>query len=928
MLRIQRLTRSSNSVLSTRRLYHDKGVFGYRVPKEYKMPDYTESELASRKDGGSLLRMVQAYRTHGHRGAHLDPLDIMQREAVLALKPERYGITDTKQVHPLAGILHVTESKQDPSAKQEADTETIINHLNSVYCGNIAYEFMHSPSASERRWWYHALESWNKPQLTEDQKKRIHQLLTKSETFDHFLAKKFPNVKRYGLEGGESMMVALDRLFSLSAKAGVEDVVIGMPHRGRLNLLCDLLEYPQAALFSKMKGNSELPKGTFGSGDVISHLVNNPDLTYDGKPLHVSLLHNPSHLEAINPVAMGKARAKQTDLLSKADDSCNLGDRVMCVQIHGDAAFSGQGIVTESLCLSNLPHYSSGGSIHIVVNNQLGYTTPAQNARSSAYCSDIGKMINVPVVHVNGDHPEDVARAMDVVFEYRNKFRKDIILDLMCYRRWGHNELDEPGFTQPNMYNTIRHRTSVPKLYEQKLLDEKTFGSAAEAESVRSAQIEALESSLKASETYVPDDSAHLQGNWKSMTHPTTGSQAAVDTGVDSALLSAIGRQSVTPPSSVKVHQRLKKYHIDARLKKIDQGKGLDWATAEAMAFGSLLKEGYGVRISGQDVGRGTFSQRHAMFVCQDTESAVIPLNEMEAGQGLLEVANSPLSEFAVMGFEYGMSIESPKNLVIWEAQFGDFFNGAQIILDTFISSGEEKWLRQSGMVLLLPHGQDGAGPEHSSSRIERFLQMSNAPFNVDETYHSPPNWHVVNCTTPSQYFHVLRRQMARKFRKPLVVISPKSLLKSPLAVSSFEDMAPGTSFKPVLEDPTTNNPDMVEKVVFVSGKLYYDLAKEKSERGLDERVALVRIEELCPFPRDQIKQEIEKYEHAGEFVWCQEEPQNAGAYSFMAPRLAQLLPQKMIGYVGRSPLSAPAIANGPLFRKQQTQLIQEAIDI
>ncbi|KAI9028944.1 oxoglutarate dehydrogenase, E1 component [Phycomyces nitens] len=724
MLRFQRLAKSSKSVLSTRRLYHDKGVYGYRIPKEYKMPDYTESELASRKEGGSLLRMVQAYRTHGHRGAHLDPLDIMQREAVLALKPERYGITDSKQVHPLAGILHVTESKQDSSAKQEADTETIINHLNSVYCGNIAYEFMHSPSASERRWWYHAVESWNKPQLTKDQKRRIHQLLTKSETFDHFLAKKFPNVKRYGLEGGESMMVALDRLFSLSAKAGVEDVVVGMPHRGRLNLLCDLLEYPQAALFSKMKGNTELPKDTFGSGDVISHLINNPDLMYDGKPLHVSLLHNPSHLEAINPVAMGKARAKQTDLLSKADDSCNLGDRVMCVQIHGDAAFSGQGIVTESLCLSNLPHYSSGGSIHIVVNNQLGYTTPAQNARSSAYCSDIGKMINVPVVHVNGDYPEDVARAMDVVFEYRNKFRKDIILDLMCYRRWGHNELDEPGFTQPNMYNTIRHRTSVPKLYEQKLLDEKVLASEEEAESVRKAQTEALENSLKASETYTPNESVHLQNNWKSMDHPTTGRQEVVDTGVASDLLAAIGRQSVTPPGSVKVHPRLKKYHMDSRLKKIDQGKGLDWATAEAMAFGSLLKEGYGVRISGQDVGRGTFSQRHAMFVCQETEAAVIPLNEMEAGQGFLEVANSPLSEFAVMGFEYGMSIESPKNLVIWEAQFGDFFNGAQIILDTFISSGEEKWLRQSGMVLLLPHGQDGAGPEHSSSRIERFLQV------------------------------------------------------------------------------------------------------------------------------------------------------------------------------------------------------------
>ncbi|KAI7865022.1 oxoglutarate dehydrogenase, E1 component [Spinellus fusiger] len=766
-----------------RRLYHDTGVYGYRVPKEYKLPDYTETELANRREGGSLLRMVQAYRTYGHRDAHLDPLEITEREVVLALKPERYGMTDKKQVHSLAGILHVSDAT-DKGAKQEADTETILQHLKASYCGKIAYEFMHLPSASERRWWYHAVESWKKPPLTSGHKKRIHELLMKSETFDQFLAKKFPNVKRYGLEGAESMMVALDRLFELSAKEGVQDIVVGMPHRGRLNLLCDLLEYPHAALFSKMKGKSELPEGTFGSGDVISHLTNNPDLTYDGHSVNVSLLHNPSHLEAVNPVAMGKARAKQTDLLVSAGDNCHLGDRVMCVQIHGDAAFSGQGVVTESLCLSNLPHYSSGGSVHIVVNNQLGYTTPAQNARSSTYCSDIGKMINVPVVHVNGDHPEDVARAMDVVFEYRNRFRKDIILDLMCYRRWGHNELDEPGFTQPTMYNKIRDRTSVPRMYEEKLLSEKTLVPS-DIEAVRNAQLQVLNKGLQEAADYTVPSTVHLQGAWKGIVHPVKGHQQVIDTGVAADVLEAIGLASVTP-KGIKVHPRLKKYHIDSRLKKLEQKKGLDWATAEALAFGSLLKEGHGVRISGQDVGRGTFSQRHAMFVCQDTENAVIPLNEMGGQQRLLEVANSPLSEFAVMGFEYGMSIETPKNLVIWEAQFGDFFNGAQIILDTFLSSGEEKWLRQSGLVLLLPHGQDGAGPEHSSSRVERFLQM---------------------------------------------------------AVSSLDEMTPGTHFKPILEDPTIVNNDSVEEVVFVSGKLYYDLAKEKMAQQLTDRIALIRVE-------------------------------------------------------------------------------------
>ncbi|ORZ14017.1 dehydrogenase E1 and transketolase domain-containing protein 1 [Absidia repens] len=884
-------------------------------------------------ENGSLLRMVQAYRTHGHRGAQLDPLDFMKREEVLALKPERYGLTDDGKVYNVAGILHVSESKQDPSAKEEADFKTILNHLNATYCGNIAYEFMHIPSASERRWWYNAVESWNKPQLSTDEKKRIHQLLSQSESFDHFLAKKFPNLKRYGLEGAESMMVALDRLFGLSAKAGVSDLIVGMPHRGRLNLLCDLLEYPHEALFHKMKGQSELPEDTFHSADVISHLVNNPNLTYDGKSLHVSLLSNPSHLEAINPVAMGKARAKQTELLSSiettGDDACSLGDRVMCVQLHGDAAFAGQGVVMESLCMSNLPHYSSGGSVHIVVNNQLGYTTPAQNARSSAYCSDIGKMINVPVVHVNGDHPEDVARAMDVVFEYRNKFKKDIILDLMCYRRWGHNELDEPAFTQPQMYDNIRLRTSVPKLYEEKLCQEQIL-TADEITKLRKDQQDELTSHLKNSSSYKPDSSYHLQGNWKGLEHIVKGQSEQIDTGLDRETLVRVGKQSVTAPEGVRVHSRLKKYHIDARLKKLDNGSGLDWATAEALAFGSLLEEGHGIRISGQDVGRGTFSQRHAMFVCQDTEDTVIPLNEInknkENSQGFLEVANSPLNEFAVLGFEYGMSIETPKRLVLWEAQFGDFFNGAQIAIDTFISSGEEKWLRQSGLVMLLPHGQDGAGPEHSSSRVERFLQMSNDPYNVDDAYATPANWHVVNCTTPAQYYHVLRRQMHRPYRKPLVVISPKNLLKSPLAVSTLEEMQPGTHFQPVLTDPTTSDPEQVDKVVFVSGKLYYDLQKEKNDRGLNDRVALIRVEELCPFPKDQIKDELEKYRYATEFVWCQEEPENAGAYSFMAPRLSQMIPHHKLEYVGRKPLSAPAIAIPPVFKEQQTKLVKDAL--
>ncbi|SAM06364.1 hypothetical protein [Absidia glauca] len=815
MLRLHQLKSKTHRTpllgrLQGQRLYHDNNIYGYRAPKPYAMPDYTQTELNNRMDNGSLLRMVQAYRTHGHRGAQLDPLDFMKREEVLALKPERYGLTDESKMYNISGkarvnmvcksswllitgrliflgILHVSESKQDPSAKEEADFKTILSHLNATYCGNIAYEFMHLPSASERRWWYHAVESWNKPQLSVDEKKRIHHLLSQSESFDHFLAKKFPNLKRYGLEGAESMMVALDRLFGLSAKAGVSDLIVGMPHRGRLNLLCDLLEYPHEALFHKMKGQSELPENTFHSADVISHLTNNPDLKYDGHPLHVALLSNPSHLEAINP---------------------------------------------------------------------------------------------------------------------------DIILDLMCYRRWGHNELDEPAFTQPRMYDNIRLRTSVPKLYEEKLCQEQVL-TTDDITKIREQQQDALAARLKKSDDYKPSPSYHLEGNWKGIEHIVKGQSEQIDTGLDRDTLVRVGKQSVTAPEGIRVHPRLEKYHIGSRLKKLEQGTGLDWATAEALAFGSLLEEGHGIRISGQDVGRGTFSQRHAMFVCQDTEDAVIPLNEINKNnansQGFLEVANSPLNEFAVLGFEYGMSIETPKRLVIWEAQFGDFFNGAQIALDTFVSSGEEKWLRQSGLVLLLPHGQDGAGPEHSSSRVERFLQMSNDPYNVDDAYTTPPNWHVVNCTTPAQYYHVLRRQ---------------------LAVSSLEDMQTGTQFQPVLTDPTTSDPEQVDKVVFVSGKLYYDLQKEKIDRGLNDRVALIRIEELCPFPKDQIKDELDKYRYATEFVWCQEEPENAGAYGFMAPRLSQMIPHHKLEYVGRKPLSAPAIAIPPVFKAQQSNLIKDAVNM
>ncbi|KAI1316028.1 hypothetical protein EDD11_010492 [Mortierella claussenii] len=908
------------------RAYHDDGAYGYRVPKIYSMPDYNPEELANRVENANLLRLVIGYRTHGHRNANLDPLDIVKRENVPALSAERYALNDESKVYNLSGILHVNKSKSNTDAKDEAALKTILAHLEKSYCGNIAYEFMHIPNASERRWFAHEVESYTKPPITPDDKQRIFELLTKSEVFDHFMGKKFAQVKRYGLEGAESMMVALDALFQTASKAGVTEAVLGMPHRGRLNLLTDLMQYNPTALFSKVKGNPEFPANLPATGDVLSHIANSPKLDYgEAEPLHISMLHNPSHLEAVNPVAMGKARAKQMDLIANSSPECQLGDKVMCVQLHGDAAFTGQGVVMESLGLSNLPHFTSGGSIHIVVNNQIGYTTPAQNARSSVYSSDIGKMINAPVIHVNGDHPEDVVHAMRLAFEYRNKFRKDVILDLIAYRRWGHNELDEPAFTQPLMYNNIRARKSVPKLYEEKLLAENILTKTA-IDEFRQDYFEKLEDDFSEIDSFKPE-ADHLQEKWKGMILPTE-TVSKIDTGIDQETMKKIGQASVATPNDFVIHPRLEKFHVKSRLDKLKGGQKIDWATAEAIAFGSLLMEGFDVRICGQDVGRGTFSQRHAMLVDQKTERVHIPLNALSETQGHLEVANSSLSELAVLGFETGMSYETPKMLNIWEAQFGDFFNSAQVTIDTYVASAETKWLRQSGLVMLLPHGYDGAGPEHSSCRIERWLQMTSDTFDVtNPEIKRNTNMHIVNPTTPAQYFHLLRRQMKRNFRKPLIVVGPKTLLRLPTATSVLADMAEGTTFEPVLGDSKTEqDPSSVERVLFVSGKLYYDLVKERETKGADDKVAIVRVEELSPFPKDGLKQQIETYSDAKEFTWIQEEPQNGGAYSFMEPRIRQLLPEsKSLGYIGRDPSAAPATGIAVVHRKESADILAKA---
>ncbi|KAG9489910.1 hypothetical protein GDO78_005691 [Eleutherodactylus coqui] len=683
------------------------------------------------------------------------------------------------------------------------------------------------------------------------------------EEFDHFLSTKFSTVKRYGGEGAESMMGFFYEMFKVCSFSEVTDVVIGMPHRGRLNLLAGLLKFPPEVMFRKMRGLSEFPGNSQAIGDVLSHLTSSVDLDFgSNKTLHVTLLPNPSHLEAINPVAVGKTRARQQSLLEgdySSDSSAQPGDKVVCLQVHGDASFSGQGIVAETFTISYLPHYRIGGSIHLIVNNQLGFTTPSDRGRSSLYSSDIGKIVGSAVIHVNGDCPEEVVKATRLAVEYQRLFRKEVIVDLLCYRQWGHNELDEPFFTNPAIYKIIRSRKSVPDVYAENLISDGLL-TAEEVGNIKTTFYSKLNDHLANMTLYTPPPT-NLQDNWSDMVEPSARI-TTWDTGIPADLLKFIGAKSVEVPEEIKMHSHLLKTYAQSRIQKLQEGTKLDWATAEALAFGSLLCQGFHIRLSGQDVGRGTFSQRHAMVVCQETNDTYVPLNHIMSDQkGFLEVSNSALSEEAVLGFEYGMSIESPKLLPIWEAQFGDFFNGAQIIFDTFISGGEAKWLLQSGIVILLPHGYDGAGPEHSSCRIERFLQMCDSTEGGVDC--DTVNMCIVHPTTPAQYFHLLRRQMIRNFRKPLIVASPKMLLRYQAAVSSLEDMAPGSTFKPVIGDLAAD-PKSVSTVILCSGKHYYALAKRKETLGeKGHTFAIIRLEELCPFPLESLQHEMGKYPKA-----------------------------------------------------------------
>ncbi|XP_060932679.1 2-oxoadipate dehydrogenase complex component E1 [Limanda limanda] len=887
-----------------RRHYHtERGVYGYR-------PKHSEQELPGtelNQDHG-VARLVEAYRAHGHKAAKINPL-LPVSESVPEINLLRGSMTGPLNT---SGLRHF--------GKAEASLEELQAYLEEAYCGHLSVETSQLSTLEEREWFADRFEELKRKSFSPEERRQLAEVMLESQELDHFLATKFATVKRYGGEGAESMMGFFYELFNQSAHSGVTDIVIGMPHRGRLNLLIGLLEFPPELMFRKMRGLSEFPDSSPAIGDVLSHLTSSVKLDLGaGNPLHVTMLPNPSHLEAINPVAQGKTRARQ-QLRKEGDyspeDSAQPGDQVICLQVHGDGSVAGQGIVTETLTLSNLPHYRVGGSIHLIVNNQVGFTTPSERGRSSMYCSDVGKMVNSAVIHVNGDDAEEVLRATRLALEYQRRYRKDVILDLICYRQWGHNELDEPFFTNPAIYKIIRSRKSIPDSYSDKLISEGLM-TEAEREQIKSKHYSMLNDKLASTTLYTPPPT-NLQGRWADLVEPQERI-TTWDTGVPVPLLQFVGAKSVTISEPFQMHSHLGKTHAQARLHKLDEGTKLDWSTAEALAFGSLLSQGFNIRISGQDVGRGTFSQRHAMVVCQESNDMYIPLNHISPQQtAFLEVCNSPLSEEAVLGFEYGMSIAQPKLLPIWEAQFGDFFNGAQIIFDTFISGGEAKWLLQSGMVILLPHGYDGAGPEHSSCHMERFLQLCDSKMEGVDS--DTVNMAVVNPTTPAQYFHLLRRQMIRNFRKPLIVVGPKTLLRFSGAVSSLTELAPGTSFKPVIGD-TSASAESVQRVVLCSGKHYYALLKQREASAANQNTALIRVEELCPFPLGALQQELNKYPNAKEFVWSQEEPQNMGPWSFVAPRFENQLACKL-RCVSRPALPTPAVGIGTLHHQQQEAIL------
>jgi 2-oxoglutarate dehydrogenase E1 component len=831
-------------------------------------PPGEREALAAARDTLAARMLIRNYRTRGHLAAKLDPLKLVERREHPELRPKTYGFAKSDYDRPIyiGGVFGL----------EFATLREILDILRRTYSGHIGVEYMHISDPEQRSWIQERIEG-REAGFTTKGKTAILKKLIEAETFEHFLDVKYTGTKRFGLDGGESMVPALEQIIKRGGQLGVNEIVIGMPHRGRLNVLANVMAKPYRAIFNEFRGGSAHPDDVEGSGDVKYHLGASSDREFDLNRVHLSLTANPSHLEIVDPVVLGKVRAKQDQREDRERKE------VLPLLLHGDAAFAGQGVVAECLGLSGLRGHRTGGSLHFIVNNQIGFTTAPRFSRSSPYPSDVAKMIDAPIFHVNGDDPEAVVYVAKVATEFRQRFGKPVVIDMFCYRRHGHNEADEPAFTQPLMYARIAEHPSVVEVYSRRLIDEGLL-TREEVDAMQAEFRAFLEEEFAAGDSYRPNRADWLDGRWSGIGHAEEGARRG-DTGVDLERLREVGRRITSFPKSFTTHKTIARI-MAARRKMIDEGVGIDWATAETLAFGTLLVEGYRVRLSGQDSERGTFSQRHAVLMDQESEKKYTPLKHVAKDQARFEVVNSMLSEEAVLGFEYGYSLAEPNALVLWEAQFGDFANGAQVIIDQFISSGERKWLRMSGLGLLLPHGYEGQGPEHSSARLERYLQLC-----------AEDNWQIANCTTPANYFHILRRQLHRQFRKPLVLMTPKSLLRHKRVVSTLAQFGPGSSFHRLLWDDAQFLSDQaiklvpddaIRRVVISSGKVYYDLYEEREKRGLDD-VYLLRIEQLYPFPARALIHELGRFRDA-EMVWCQEEPKNMGAWSFIEPNLEWVL--------------------------------------
>jgi 2-oxoglutarate dehydrogenase E1 component len=859
------------------------------------------------RDSVRALMLIRAYRMRGHFHAKLDPLGIEAPRDREELDPRSYGFTEADFDRKIF-LDHVL-------GLEYGTLREIVAICERTYCQTLGVEFMHITNAAQKAWIQERIEGPDKEiSFTREGRRAILNKLVEAEGFEKFCDLKFTGTKRFGLDGAESLIPALEQIIKRGGNLGVKEVVVGMPHRGRLNVLTQVMGKPHRALFHEFKGGSANPDAVEGSGDVKYHLGASSDREFDNNRIHLSLTANPSHLEIVDPVVLGKVRAKQDQHGDPPDQRIS----VLPLLMHGDAAFAGQGVVAECFSLSDLKGYRTGGSLHFIVNNQIGFTTYPRYSRSSPYPSDVAKMIDAPIFHVNGDDPEAVVFAAKVAIEFRQKFHKPVVIDMFCYRRHGHNEGDEPAFTQPVMYKRIASHPSTLEIYAKRLIAEGVM-TEGEVEKAKADWRARLDAEFEAGAGYKPNKADWLDGKWAGFKSADQEEDARRGvTGVDVAVLKDISRKITKVPDGFRVHRTIQRF-LDNRAKAIDSGIGIDWATGEALAICTLLQEGHHVRLSGQDSERGTFSQRHSVLIDQEDESRYTPFNHLGGDQGHFEVINSLLSEEAVLGFEYGYSLAEPNALAMWEAQFGDFANGAQVLFDQFISSGERKWLRMSGLVCLLPHGYEGQGPEHSSARLERFLQMC-----------AEDNMQVVYPTTPANYFHALRRQLHREIRKPLILMTPKSLLRHKRAVSRLDELGRDTTFHRILYDDAQMQPDektrlvsddKIRRIVLCSGKVYYDLYEEREKRGIDD-IYLMRVEQLYPVPLKALVAELGRFKNA-ELVWCQEEPRNMGAWHFIEPYLEWVLnqvhaPNKRPRYAGRA--ASAATATG-LMSKHQAQL-------